>query len=645
MTMKIHYILLMLGLLFSSPAQAAKGKELSLDAFAMLPVFQQVTLSPNGKKLAMIRAVNKGGHYILEIYDTDHLNKKPVRLGAAERLEFNNVTWLNDKRLLVRFRQNLKTENTNFLVSKTSIINANGKGKWMELPSDRAFLLSTLPNDPRNILISYDVDAHGTKTSVAQDVFERYPDVVKFDVFSGRSRAIYKGNSKISGGYGFDHDGELRTGISFDIATNKQQFYARLKDSKDWKLVWEVHAADRESFRFNGFDDSNPNLLYVILNNGDDKTGIYQYDLTTGTLSDRIFGAKSVDVGGAFFSRKPSNFGALNGFRYSTKRTKYYWINSAEQKLFESAQALFPGKEVFLVSRTENDDRIIIYTENSKDAGSYYLLKDKSKLEYLGSNMPLLTEEHLSTTKYIKYTARDGLPVYAYVTIPKGKGPFPSIVMPHGGPWVRDSTSYDEWSQLLAHHGYAVIRPNYRGSTGYGLTHWKAGDGKWGHEMQDDLDDAMAYLVSKGIADKDKLAIFGWSYGGYAAFAAATRGGKTPYKCSIAGAGVADLDVMRASTDRNRFLRIFQRPTLNGHNPIDNVEKVQIPMLIIHGDEDERVNISHSNAFVRKLKSAGKEYKYVVLKGANHFSITLTYEHKTQFYSELLNYLENRCFK
>ncbi|TMO45134.1 S9 family peptidase, partial [Pseudoalteromonas ruthenica] len=108
----------------------------------------------------------------------------------------------------------------------------------------------------------------------------------------------------------------------------------------------------------------------------------------------------------------------------------------------------------------------------------------------------------------------------AYVTIPKGKAPFPAIVLPHGGPWVRDTVIFDEWSQLLASNGYVVIQPNYRGSTGYGLEHWKAGDKNWGLKMQDDLDDAAMYLVDSGLAVKNKLAMFGWSYGGYAAFAA-----------------------------------------------------------------------------------------------------------------------------
>jgi dipeptidyl aminopeptidase/acylaminoacyl peptidase len=215
--------------------------------------------------------------------------------------------------------------------------------------------------------------------------------------------------------------------------------------------------------------------------------------------------------------------------------------------------------------------------------------------------------------------------------------------MPHGGPWARDVNIYDEWSQLLAHHGYIVIQPQFRGSTGYGLEHWKAGDKEWGLEMQNDNDDAALYLVKKGWADKDKLAIFGWSYGGYAAFAGSMREDNI-YQCSIAGAGVTDLNRINATLfGANRFGRIFQAPTVKGISPIEQPEMVNIPLLIIHGDIDQRVPVEQSRLFVDKLNKLGKDFKYVELEGADHFYNTLYYRHKIQLYTEMLDWLENKC--
>lgn len=201
---------------------------------------------------------------------------------------------------------------------------------------------------------------------------------------------------------------------------------------------------------------------------------------------------------------------------------------------------------------------------------------------------------------------------------------------------------FDEWAQLLASNGYVVIQPNYRGSTGYGIEHWTAGDENWGLKMQDDLDDAALFLVEKGLATKDKLAMFGWSYGGYAAFAASMRDNNI-YQCTVAGAGVSDLSRINATLNDSRYLSRLQRPTIKGISPLEQVEKVNVPILVIHGDIDSRVPVEHSRAFVKKLEEYKKDYKYVELKDADHFSDTLFYNHKTILYTELLNWLDNKC--
>ena len=177
--------------------------------------------------------------------------------------------------------------------------------------------------------------------------------------------------------------------------------------------------------------------------------------------------------------------------------------------------------------------------------------------------------------KFVTYKARDGRKIKAYVTIPTvGKKPYPAVVMPHGGPWARDVNIFDDWAQLLASHGYIVIQPQFRGSTGFGLDHWKAGDKNWGLTMQDDMDDAALFLTSKGLASKGKLAMFGWSYGGYAAFAGSMRDNNI-YNCTVAGAGVSDLGRIKAGLLDNPFTDKLARPVYKGLSPLDTVEKVK----------------------------------------------------------------------
>lgn len=609
-------------------APANSEDKLPLDAFVMLRTILDVAVSPNGKKMGMVRATGKDGGYLLEVYDTNDMTKRPVRIGT-EVMEMTGFRWLNDKRLLVYFRQLLDDANETYWVNNAAIVNADASGDWLELP-EGSRLISPWQSNPREILISYD------------DNDNRVPDVVRFNIRNGRKSKILRG-AEGEFGHIVDLDGEVRGMQRFEASTGSIIQMARVKGSKEWIQIKKINPENRETFDLLAFSKENPNEVYVLTNQGEDTAGIYALNIATGAYSERLFGLKSVDAEGLIRSRKKDNYGMLTGFTYRTDRLKRYYLDAAEESLFNAAQDLFPGKEVYFNSRSEDDNAIVFYVTGARDPGSYYLLRNKSDLQFLGAEKPLLKEEHLAKIEYKSFKARDGLRIPSYITIPNGEAPFPAIVIPHGGPWARDAGGYDEWAQLLAHHGYVVIQPQFRGSEGYGLKHWMAGDAKWGLEMQDDVDDAALYLVERGLATRDKLAIFGWSYGGYSAFVGSMRDNNI-YQCAIAGAGVADLNSIRGGISGNPFLRKFQRPTIKGVSPIEHVDKVNVPILVIHGDIDIRVDVDHSRRFVNRLNAENKDYRYVELEGADHFENTLSYDHKMEFFGELLNWLETKCF-
>lgn len=624
---------------------AVAQDKLPLDAFAMLPTIKQVSVSPNGEKMGVIRSVSKTGFYFLDIYDTKNLMKKPKRYGS-DVMEVTGFNWVNDEKIFLGFRQNVKTANSNrwenryiILDVKTGdmgeMIGARLKrtiGSNLRDRNTRIRVINRLPHDKNHILLALDIDN------------DRRGDVVKFNVKTYAMRPVFHGTTKFNAGLFVDQDGDVRGAVSFKPAQKILEYYARVKGSKKWKKIGAYDPRSRESFSSLGFDGANPNIVYISGNFGKNTTGIYMYDLVSDKMSERQFGLKSVDVGGVLQSTKVSDYGKLLGFSYTTDRLKRYFLDADTEALYKAVEGLFEGKQISIRSRSEDDSAMIIYTLDDKDPGTYYLLRNKAELKFLGMTYPLQTPEHLSRVKYIKYKARDGRKIPAYVTYPKGDGPHPTIVLPHGGPWVRDVVIYDQWAQLLAHHGYLIIQPNYRGSTGYGLDHWKVADKEWGLTMQDDLDDAALYLVEKGLADKGRLAMFGWSYGGYAAFVGSMRENNI-YKCTVAGAGVSDLPRLRAAIFGSRIARISQRPTVTGVNPLDHVDKVNVPILVVHGDIDERVNVSHSRDFVAKLKQQGKDHKYLEIKGLDHFYSRFTYEHKNLFFRELLNWLDNKCFR
>jgi len=242
-----------------------------------------------------------------------------------------------------------------------------------------------------------------------------------------------------------------------------------------------------------------------------------------------------------------------------------------------------------------------------------------------------LKAAQLTTTTYTRYKARDGLELPAYVTLPPGRPAknLPLVILPHGGPYdVRDEGTYDAEVQFLANRGYVVLQPQYRGSGGYGEAFDKKGEGQWGRAMQDDLDDGMDWLAKEGTIDPKRVCIIGSSYGGYAAMWGAIRNPER-YRCAASFAGVSDLK--RQLKYSNKFFRSQRykddwRKTVQGDDAFDlatvspllTVDKLTVPMLLVHGDDDQRVPYKQSKLMADALAKAGKNFEFITLKGEGH---------------------------
>ena len=336
------------------------------------------------------------------------------------------------------------------------------------------------------------------------------------------------------------------------------------------------------------------------------------------------------------------------GLWYDTDRTHVEYFDGDEEALIRQLEGLIPhAHDVIVQSRSRDGASLVVANFGPRDPGTYYLIHG-GRLHEIGGRNPLLAYDGLADVEYVTFKARDGMKIPAYVTIPHGEPPFPLVVMPHGGPFARDASGYDEWAQMLANNGYLVIQPQFRGSTGFGIALEKAAyenGGQRGRKMQDDKDDAAKYLVDRKLADPDRMAMYGWSYGGYAALAAASR---TPqlYQCVIAGAAVAD-PTMQINYYRFEFFGAVRDRLVKmdetAVQPIDEVAKVNVPMLIVHGSVDQRVPVDHARKYLKELDDHDKDYKYVELELADHFSNTLRYEHKIQLYESIVDYLANDC--
>ena len=272
----------------------------------------------------------------------------------------------------------------------------------------------------------------------------------------------------------------------------------------------------------------------------------------------------------------------------------------------------------YMVSLSDDLNQIVVLARGTKEAGAWYLLSNKTQLTALGRRFPHLDPAQSAEMTYVSNSARDGLTIPALLTLPQtGRAPHPKVIMPHGGPWARDSLRWHPWVQFLANRDYAVLQPQYRGSLGWEQAFWRAGDREWGQKMQDDKDDDAEWLVKQGLADPDRLAMVGWSYGGYAAMAAVVRP-NSPYQCAIAGAGLAELNTFDKMTSVSAWGRASQNPTIAGLSPMHDAEKANIPLYLIHGDRDQTVPVKQSRKYYKALKGLGKPVKYDELPDMAH---------------------------
>jgi len=647
------------------PATApAAPKPPSLEDFAMRPYVQDADLSPGGKHLAVLRLLGRGKHYAVFVYETAHLDRDPYTLGS-KHMDIQAVSWANDERLLIWTRQPVEVSG-NRIGYNTVGTGGAGKAKtyankllsvgldgsrWIELPRKaeikrfateivqnrlaRPNLVSRLPEEKDWVLVGWSGDGGSSA------------DLFKVNVKNGRARSVFRQSQNYSG-YEVDSDREVRLRSAYTKDDTIQQQY-RLKGSEDWKVLFSWKVADRVPISILGFADAEGgetfNHVYVRTAKDRDTEAIYRYDLQNpGDSGELLFAHKRFDASGVLLrDMGDQEKGVLTGFSYVADEPRFHYIDEEEAALKNSINAVLPaGNFNVILDRAADDKYIVIRSRGPREPGRFYLLTDRRKIEEIG-RVAFIDSEQLGPMRGLWFKARDGMKIHAVLTLPPtGKPPYPAIALPHGGPWARDAVGWDEWAQLLATRGYAVLQPNFRGSEGFGQKYWRAGDAEWGYKMQDDVDDGMLHLVKQGIADPKRMAIFGWSYGGYSAMVGSLREPNL-YRCAIPGAGVSSMELIQIERNRNRFIDIFQAPATAGLSPIKEVDKVNVPVLLIHGDRDQIVPIKHSDMFARALKAQGKPYKYVKLVDAAHTLDTMGYEHYLEFYTALLDFLAGDC--
>lgn len=642
--------LLLAALASLSPLLHAKPVAPTIEQMAAFPAISSLSLSPDGKHIAGLRA--DGEERVIVVWRTDALDQPPTVIGA-NRMKFQSVSFIKNGQLAVVLWQpyDLRADRvTKTFVSKFFITDIEGK-QWkepitpprassrneeLEQALANATVLDTLPNDPDHILV---VNGSGSSSG----------DVYKVDLRNFTSQRIQKTEERVAG-YITDLDSELRARLRQDVDGTGAYVATEFRSPANgaWEEHFRSYVKNRDVNQVIGFAD-DPNIAFVLSNVGRDKSIVYEYDITARKQKEVLFEHKLFNAGSMLINRHRSGavpFGEIMGIGYAGPRGDDIQWTSPRMKALDQGlrQALGIRQEPLAMVDTANGQRytanydtglsyrivdytadlsdVLVATSGPSNPPEYHLLHD-GKLTLLAKTYPQIQPAALGTTRLVYYKARDGLDIPAFLTTPStelcGAGPWKAVVHPHGGPWARDGMDFDGsmWVPLMASRCMAVLRPQFRGSADWGRKLWMAGDAEWGQKMQDDKDDGAQWMIDQKIAQPGHIAMFGFSYGGYSAFAASVRPNGL-YKCAIAGAGVSDIKKIWSRFYTNPFFRQAQAPTVAGLNPVDKAGEMKIPLMVYHGDRDRTVPIEQSEWFVNKARGSGQPVEFHAIADYAH---------------------------
>ena len=583
------------------------------DQWARSPDLSHVCLSPDGNHIAYIKedggkkllyeydiaanafqSFNLGPAKISSIYwiDAAHLVVSTFATAKIEVLEGGRDTWnivsvYNIRTKSIKVLYDKKDGFSNFVVGEVNLITVNGK---------RQITAANYPlnADDFKYLYSFDLDGIG------EHMLDRAPWPTRNWVITpdgtllGRSVYYKKSDTWVL------------------------QYYV----NGTWKDIFTQKAAlDYPSLVGLGRDGKS---LVVFMSSGEQQGHYYEVS------PDGVFSAPLDDKDGDLLF-DPYTF-RLAGIARETGWISYDYFDPGMQALVAKAQKAMDGYRMNIIGMAEDPNKMIVYSEGADDAGTYYFIDfTTGKTITIGQSYPQIPVEWISEKTAIKYKAADGLEIEAYLTLPPNREAknLPLIVLPHGGPVVREMLNFDPEAQTYASLGYAVLQPNYRGSAGYGKAFVEAGYGQWGKKMQTDLSDGARFLASQGLVDLKRVCIVGASYGGYAALAGVTIDPGV-YNCAVDVAGLSNLrtflDWSRNYTgDKdNQSYKVWSErfgndSNLDSASPIKHVDAVTVPVLIVHGKDDTVVPFDQSATMAAALKAAGKDVTFIQYDHEDHW--------------------------
>ncbi len=605
----------------SSPAVPA------INDFFSLPNIRQPRLSPDGTKIAFL--FPHENKMALGVFDRTTKESKMVLRGEDESIY--SFFWKGNDRLV--FEADVGGNESMFIGStdlsgKNILRLAESQLRDDTLTGQMAMIIDRLPDDPDRIAVAgfFPENLENTLYLSGNSIVARLNvrNKVRSPLleFKDSDRSVY---------YVMDHQGAFR-------------IWGRL-EGRD--IVWLHRVDDDHSFKefarypFNGYAETFEPLafsadnttLWIISREEHDRGALYAFNTKTMTRGPALFVPPDGEIGDPLTRDEHgrttpgalivSHDGlSLDGVAYESDRLHYHWFNSERGALQAKLEATFAGCEVRLTSSSADDTVTMVFVSFDREPGTYFVFDGKAGSLVQFKRIREIDPRALRPMEPITYRARDGLVIHGYLTRPAGSNGkrVPLVIHPHGGPFgIRDAWGYDGEVQFLASLGYAVLQPNYRGSGGYGRNFLEKGRCQWGRAMQDDLTDAAKWAIDQGVADPNRVAIYGASYGGYATLAGLAL---TPelYCCGVNYVGAADLEITFKNRGDDAYLRgddfNYQRewvgPTSEyraATSPVNLVAHIQAPLLNAYGEKDPRVKYDHWSRLESQLEKYHKTYE------------------------------------
>lgn len=605
-------------------------------AFASDSEIEAIRLSPNGK--FFIRVTPMGRVHRVEVLPFDETDEREYLSTHVNKVDYQNVFWANDDRVIIQTSKMAFDKRWDLYVYKmlygVQFDSSDPEPLFMaKYRFDKTYTPDmVLHNNPQN---------RDTLIVTFSESGKDWSAIHELDVYTGATEEVAAGTKYIDDWYA-DSSGTVRFGLGW----YKKNLYmvGRVSGADDWTYLDTGVIGDAERFEFLAYDKNDPEIIYVKSTQDLGRDAIYRFSLETGQFQDVFYQNDQLDAGWLKLNGDEEVLAAIS----QGDRIQRHYFHSDYKSLVRTVDNALPDRDNYIIQVTEDGNYALIFSASDRYPGAYYRYDIKGKqLMGFGELNPRLNPSYLQPMQAYSYEARDGLEITGYLTLPvdadQADHKPPLVVMPHGGPWSRDSLSYSFWAQYLVAQGYAVLQPNFRGSDGFGRSFEYAANGEWGGAMIDDLADGAQSLVDRGIVDEGRMCVVGASFGGYAALMSGIRYGDK-FDCVVAVSPISDLkkwaNRLKKQVGKDYYSRIVGdkgSKVFKIHNPLKLARKMQVPVLLMHGMSDNRVIPEHSQKMEKALRSAKKTVKFVEVDGEGHSF--LSPKNRTLLLSETVKFL------